>query len=123
MTPTVNPSRTESTTSEVTLTLPIQPGKYRCRGGRVVEVTSCDPSGEYPIHGTAAQTYCWMANGRFYSDDTSSLDLVSRIETPEPSAREDALRNALRWALEQIEDSLDPDHQAALEDARKALGE
>jgi hypothetical protein len=39
------------------------------------------------------------------------------------SAREDALRNALRWALEQIEDSLDSDHQAALAEARKALSE
>ena len=28
-----------------------------------------------------------------------------------------AMADALRWALEQIEDSLDPDHQAALADA------
>ena len=28
---------------------------------------------------------------------------------------------ALRWALSQIEDSLDPDHQAALESARAAI--
>jgi len=28
---------------------------------------------------------------------------------------------ALEWALEQIEDSLDPDHQAALESAWKIL--
>jgi len=28
---------------------------------------------------------------------------------------------ALEWALEQIEDSLDPDHQAALENAWKIL--
>lgn len=28
---------------------------------------------------------------------------------------------ALRWALDQIEDDLDPDHQAALDAARAAL--
>ena len=31
------------------------------------------------------------------------------------------LRDALRWALDQIEDDLDPDHQAALAHARSLL--
>ena len=31
------------------------------------------------------------------------------------------LETALRWALEQIEDDLDPDHQAALADAWSLL--
>jgi len=48
---------------------------------------------------------------------------ISRAAIAKASGAEDALRNALRWALEQIEDSLDPDHQAALAEARKALGE
>lgn len=33
----------------------------------------------------------------------------------------DAMREALRWALDQIEDDLDLDHQAALSAARAAL--
>jgi hypothetical protein len=31
------------------------------------------------------------------------------------------LRDALAWALDQIEDDLDPDHQAALANARSLL--
>ena len=31
------------------------------------------------------------------------------------------LETALRWALEQVEDDLDPDHQAALADAWELL--
>lgn len=33
------------------------------------------------------------------------------------------LRDALRWALGQIEDDLDPDHQAALEAARSLIAD
>jgi hypothetical protein len=34
---------------------------------------------------------------------------------------ESAVTDALRWALQQIEDDLDPDHQAAMDAARAAL--
>jgi hypothetical protein len=36
-------------------------------------------------------------------------------------AHVESLETALRWALEQIEDDLDPDHQAALADAWSLL--
>ena len=36
-------------------------------------------------------------------------------------AHVERLETALRWALEQIEDDLDPDHQAALADAWSLL--
>ena len=46
--------------------------------------------------------------------DVSDADAALIAEAP-------ALADALRWALEQIEDSLDPDHQAALAEAQATL--
>ncbi len=51
-------------------------------------------------------------------------DLLPRSETLANArliARAPELRAALAWALDQIEDSLDLDHQAALAGARKLL--
>lgn len=44
-----------------------------------------------------------------------------RSEFPEWFAPDPAVTDALRWALQQIEDDLDPDHQAAMDAARAAL--
>lgn len=55
----------------------------------------------------------------------SSKDLPDGVAEAEANARLIAaapdLADALRWALDQIEDDLDPDHQAALAAARAAL--
>jgi len=41
----------------------------------------------------------------------------TRAQALAPRAHVERLEDALRWALEQIEDDLCPDHQAALADA------
>ena len=44
-----------------------------------------------------------------------------RSEFPEWFRPDTEVTDALRWALNQIEDDLDPDHQAALDAARATL--
>lgn len=44
-----------------------------------------------------------------------------RSEFPEWFRPDTEVTDALRWALDQIEDSLDPDHRAALDAARATL--
>lgn len=63
-------------------------------------------------------------------DGTSIFDVTVNLHTTGHSAlaanaalvaAAPDLLAALQWALSQIEDSLDPDHQAALESARAAI--
>ncbi len=96
---------------------PITPGRYRTRDGRVATVTSYG-KGEFPILGTitsgAINSWNWM--GRYWSDGESGLDLVSRLDdAPNP------LIAPLEWALGQLEESLDPEWQAAYKAATEAL--
>ena len=51
-----------------------------------------------------------------WQGDEDHTDANARLIAAAPS-----LADALRWALEQIEDSLDPDHQAALAEAWATL--
>ena len=59
-----------------------------------------------------------IASVRHRVEQTQAEALANaRLVTEAP-----ALLDALRWALEQIEDSLDPDHQAALAAAWATVG-
>lgn len=48
---------------------------------------------------------------------------IKRVVDPVVAQYLMQLRDALRWALTQIEDDLDPDHQAALEAARALIAD
>ena len=48
-------------------------------------------------------------------------DYETRLANARLRAKAPDLRDALRWALDQIEDDLAPDHQAALAHARSLL--
>lgn len=48
-------------------------------------------------------------------------DYETRLANARLFTKAPDLRDALRWALDQIEDDLDPDHQAALAHARSLL--
>lgn len=63
-------------------------------------------------------------DGNFIARDEleSALPLpIKRVVDPVVAQYLMQLRDALRWALDQIEDDLDPDHQAALEAARNLV--
>jgi hypothetical protein len=92
------------------LQLPITPGVYRTRGGRIAEITTVDPSGEYPILGAVRIVHRWMARGWFRDvDQPSPLDLVSRIE--DTSELLTALEGLLAdW--ERVHGAVPEDHEA-----------
>jgi len=106
----------------VSLELPITPGRYRTRDGRMATVTFIQPSGKYPVEGEmpflGAQE--WTPTGRWWNDrEENEKDLVSRIED-EPQ-EPNPLIAPLKWALGQLEESLDPEWQAAYKAATEAL--
>lgn len=97
---------------------PITPGKYLTRDGGTAVVTHVDNAGPWPVNGFCGDMPCqWSKEGRFLSfGKPSQLDLVSRIDdAPNP------LIAPLEWALGQLEESLDPDWQAAYKAATEAL--
>lgn len=103
----------------MSLELPITPGKYRTRDGRdaVVRHVTCECWG-YPVKGTVGiYRESWALDGRRYDDGKESgFDLVSRIDdAPNP------LIAPMEWALGQLDESLDPEWQAAYKAATEAL--
>lgn len=96
---------------------PITPGRYRTRGGEVVEVSCIEPDGEYPVIGKwCGESESWTTKGTWWTEKPSHRDLVSRLDdAPNP------LIAPLEWALGQLEESLDPDWQAAYKAATEAL--
>jgi hypothetical protein len=54
-------------------------------------------------------------------DDDSDDTIIIRLACNGKIGGPDGLREALRWALGQIDDDLNPEHQAALAVARAAL--
>jgi len=72
--------------------------------------------------------WCIIDNVIYSEDDTAVCMITSyRDMTPRQTANArliaaaPSLLKALQWALAQIEDDLDPEHQAALESARAAI--
>jgi hypothetical protein len=102
----------------MSLELPITPGRYRTRGGEVVVIESVDDFGRWPVEGECGGL--WSAIGKYdYDGNLHDLDLVSRIED-EPQ-QPNPLIAPLEWALGQLDESLDPDWQAAYKAATEAL--
>ena len=99
----------------MSLELPITPGRYRTRGGQVAEV---EWVGRNYVHGKVGKVLgaVWHFSGNRYHGKKSRFDLISRIDdAPNP------LIAPLEWALGQLEESLDPDWQAAYKAATEAL--
>lgn len=105
----------------MSLELPITPGRYRTRGGEVATVTQIDPAFKSSVWGDfKGNLETWMPSGHYWPTLVECLwDLVSRIED-EPK-EPNPLIAPLEWALGQLEESLDPDWQAAYKAATEAL--
>lgn len=108
-----------------------RPTCCRC-GGRSVETTAWI---EYREDGTEAVVNGEGPDsgelGNWCHDCDDHVGLGYQATTPADDARRQAaaaarangpsLVDALRWALDQIEDDLDPEHQAALDAARELV--
>ena len=62
------------------------------------------------------ETYVTVADPHCNNQDIDEREANARLIAKAPD-----LKAALAWALDQIEDDLDPDHQAALAHARSLL--
>jgi hypothetical protein len=73
------------------------------------------PDHDAEEHACRVASFCWeAARAAIYEAEAAQLTHLLR-------ANNAALVAALEWALDQIDDDLDPDHQAALAAAHDAL--
>ena len=92
------------------------PGPWRRCGGFTPAYCAIHSDDGYIVFGMADPSAHTERGQPIKAPDTDTQHANARLIAKAPD-----LKAALAWALDQIEDDLDPDHQAALAHARSLL--